>query len=189
MSKLVALRNFPDRIHAELVRTFLESEEFYADVAVSSGLPGEYLALEIGLGACPHEIAVYEDDLQDADALLLDVERGLFAIDDEGEPESPSIAARALEDSRCPVCGGDLQREDHRVTGIRNRAQYLFIAGIVYAIGGLVLQLWLTEIIGVLLTICFYPGIWFLRAYCIYARCGRCGLHRDPEPAGARSGA
>lgn len=74
MPELIVLRTYPDRIHADLARSYLESQGIDAFVeAPANVLPVEIFA-EWGMGAAPHTLKVAEADYAEADALLADTE-------------------------------------------------------------------------------------------------------------------
>lgn len=74
MSELVAVRTYPDSIHAELARAYLESEGIDATVESPEDAPPAAVIAEWGMGAVAHLLKVPEADLKQADALLTETE-------------------------------------------------------------------------------------------------------------------
>ena len=192
MSKLVVLRTYPDKLHAELAASYLESEGIESFVSSPSQLPGSYLIAEWGDGMIPHELKVAEEDLAAAQAALAETEMGIDEDWDEddsastdlgtdedtdSQPEQPPLDA-AQPDGVCATCGGPRDSDDPHFAKVRMMMNVLIGLFVVAAVAfffvsgspyfALTAVLW-TVLAGVFLV---------FRAYFIRSRCGGCGHYR-----------
>ena len=191
MSNLVVVRTYPDKIHADLASSYLESEGIESFVTSPSKLPGSYLIAEWGDGMIPHELKVAEEDLKAAEAALAETESGLAEDWDADADASnadhvtdttPEAAAPAGASSPapglCPACGGPRDADDPRFVTVRRYLMALIALFAVLAVAfavvsgtpyfALLAVSW-TVLAGVFLV---------LRAYFIRSRCGGCGHYR-----------
>lgn len=81
MSTPVLLRTYPDQIHAELARAFLDAEGIEANIEVPENAPPVEIFAEWGMGAVPHGLFVAQEDFDRADALLTETESVKFDED------------------------------------------------------------------------------------------------------------
>lgn len=81
MSTPVLLRTYPDQIHADLARSFLDSEGIDATVEVPENSAPVDIFAEWGMGAVPHGLFVAQEDYDRADALLKETESVKFEED------------------------------------------------------------------------------------------------------------
>ncbi len=182
MSNLVVLRSYPDRLHAELARSFLEAEGIEAFVSSPSQLPGSYLIAEWGDGIVPHELKVVEEDLPAAEEALAETEAGDWAIDDDENPVPPPAPSVGESSALCPACEGDPENGD--------RAIVLSVKGAIWATGLYVavalaflpftkpLNVWLAlSILGMIIPVVLFV----VRGFFVRARCGYCGQMRVPK--------
>lgn len=188
MSKHVVLRTYPDRLHAELARSFLESEDIESFVTSPSQLPGSYMIAEWGDGMIPHELKVAEEDLEAAAALLAETEVEMTDDDDDwsnpSAPAGPSGAAPGAappqqqtppDAASCTYCHESLDHDDARFTQLR----YL-LAGAGGSFVALMIAMTFLEQLGVgmLLTMTMFFVLLMMRGYFVRHRCGKCGHYR-----------
>lgn len=196
MSKMVVLRTYPDKLHAELACSYLESEGIESFVTSPSQLPGSYLIAEWGDGMIPHELKVAEEDLAAAQAALAETEVGIdedwdedavsgsYAIEDAPKEEVlPPLNTEAQPDGVCATCGGPRDSDDPHFAKVRvmmnvliglfvvAAVAFFFVSGSPYF--ALTAVLW-TVLAGVFLV---------FRAYFIRSRCGGCGHYRVKRKA------
>lgn len=195
MSNFVVLRTYPDKLHAELAASYLESEGIESFVSSPSQLPGSYLIAEWGDGMIPHELKVAEEDLAAAQAALAETEAGLDEDwDTDGDTDAVS-GSDAAEDApaetfeakpttdqhagaACPTCGGPRDADDPHFAKVRlamnvmiglfalAAVAFFFVSGSPYFA--------MTAVLWVALAGAFLV----LRAYFIRSRCGGCGHYR-----------
>lgn len=190
MSTHVVLRTFPDRLHAELARTFLESEGIETFVSSPTNMPGSYMIAEWGDGLIPHELKVSDIELAEAESLLagteVDVDDSAWTAEEIGgdsdsgtseEAEPASTAPLATPDGVCSACHGALDRDDQRFSQLRwgiGALAFIYIFG-----DGLLLLV--SEVPSILLAAIHMPlflVLLALRGYFVRCTCGRCGRRR-----------
>lgn len=196
MSNPVLLRTYPDRLHAELASSFLESEGIESFVSSPSNLPGSYLIAEWGDGMIPHELKVAEEDLAAAQALLAETEMGLN--DDEWDDESapateaaPTTEAPPSTDAvpsaehaqyeqafgvvNCMACQRPQDQDDPFFTTLR---WIIGAAAAAYVLIIIAFTLLENTVIGILLGPLLFGGLLIARGYFVRHRCGNCGHYR-----------
>ena len=182
MSKLVVLRTYPDRLHAELASSFLESEGIESHVSSPSQLPGSYLIAEWGDGLIPHELKVFEDDLQAAEDILAETETGESAIDDDENPLPAAEETSPGTPGVCRVCGGNPSRPDRIIDVYIKGAIGATVLYIVVALACLPftsgINVWAAlSILGFIIP----TALFVVRGFFVRARCGFCGQLRMPK--------
>jgi hypothetical protein len=178
MSDYVVLRTYPDRLHAELARSFLEAEGIETLVSSPSQMPGSYLIAEFGDGMVPHELKVAKEDLADAEAALAETEDIVWTDDEDVDASGDPVAQPGVPEGTCSACGGPKAEDDPGIRGVRIVVLCVLAMVFLLAVTMVFLPGAGAALIGGIAGMILLPSAMYARYYFMSKRCAYCGHRR-----------